>query len=122
MKLSATRLTTYLQCPRKYRYRYLDEVPIVPGIALVFGQVMHQILFLLHRKAHEEQAPLDVEFAVSQFDLLWQEALGKEQPRFKTPAEVQQYWDLADDLLRMYVEDQQNSPPPLRLEFAFDLL
>ena len=39
--LSASSVETYLECPKKWRYRYVDKLPDPPGDALVFGRAWH---------------------------------------------------------------------------------
>ncbi|MDA2937089.1 PD-(D/E)XK nuclease family protein [Acidobacteria bacterium AH-259-A15] len=51
LKISKSQLTTYLQCPRKYRYQYVEgrEWEFMPA-ALAFGKAIHQAAskFYLH--------------------------------------------------------------------------
>lgn len=43
IRTSYSRLSTWLRCPRKYRYRYLDEAPEErTPCALVFGTAIHE--------------------------------------------------------------------------------
>jgi DNA helicase-2/ATP-dependent DNA helicase PcrA len=42
VKLSATAVEEYLDCPLRYKFRYLLKVPTGPQAALTFGNVMHQ--------------------------------------------------------------------------------
>lgn len=47
--LSVSQLTTWLQCPRKYRFQYVERLPwpAVPS-ALVFGSAMHAAIAHFH--------------------------------------------------------------------------
>lgn len=47
--LSASQLTTYSMCPRKYRFRYVDRLPAEHRpAALGFGRAVHSALEALH--------------------------------------------------------------------------
>ena len=42
VKLSFSQASTFEQCERRWAYRYLYELPSVPGPALVYGKKVHQ--------------------------------------------------------------------------------
>lgn len=122
MQLSATRIKNYLTCPRQFRYAYVQEMPLTLTGALAFGWVIHQTLNLLHLKSLQNSVGLDLEYAYQTFDCLWRQTLKRDRPLFKDGGlSVEQYWDLADDILRGYVEAHRDQPPPLALEFPFEL-
>lgn len=54
VKLSHSRVELYNQCPRKYKYRYIDKVPVDKTFApLLFGGSMDKAFnYLLLRKKH----------------------------------------------------------------------
>jgi CRISPR/Cas system-associated exonuclease Cas4 (RecB family) len=41
---SPSSINTYRQCPRKYYYQYIEELPTKPSIHTVRGHVVHQVL------------------------------------------------------------------------------
>ena len=50
MQISISRLRAYLQCPQKFRFRYLDEVePEFLSVHLLFGQALHYAIAAYHR-------------------------------------------------------------------------
>ena len=49
--LSASKIATYLQCPRKYRFRYVARVPAPwKSSALALGSAVHAALETFHRQ------------------------------------------------------------------------
>lgn len=42
-KLSKSKINDYLQCPRKFRYRYVDEIKVPQNIYFKIGSDVHQI-------------------------------------------------------------------------------
>ena len=46
IKLSATRISTFLQCPQKYWFQYHDHLPKVPSPAFRLGIAVHESLEL----------------------------------------------------------------------------
>jgi len=121
-RLSATRLKTYLTCPRQFKYAYVEAIPVPLSAALAFGRVMHRTLYTLHQECIAGSRALDVERAFALFDGLWREAIEQEQPVFKEGGvTVEAYWDIADDMLRGYVARHQSAPQPLMVEYPFEL-
>src|SRR3990167_9279298 len=41
---SPSSINTYRQCPSKYYYQYIEELPTKPSIHLVRGHVVHEVL------------------------------------------------------------------------------
>ena len=41
VSLSISQLETYLDCPLKYQYRYVWQIPLSPSAALLFGSILH---------------------------------------------------------------------------------
>jgi len=41
---SPSSINTYKQCPRKYYYRYIEELPSKPSIYLIRGKIVHSVL------------------------------------------------------------------------------
>ncbi len=119
---SASRLKSLLQCPRQYAYAYLDGIPAVPTAPLVFGRVMHETL----RLASEHQMSSGVLPSPSEMqhtlDGLWSAALETESPFFglRQPT-AQGYCALGQRMLEAFHRDYAPKPPPLAVEFAFDV-
>jgi ATP-dependent DNA helicase UvrD/PcrA len=42
LRLSATAIETYLECPLKFKFSHLYRTPTAPQAALTFGNIMHQ--------------------------------------------------------------------------------
>ena len=46
--ISYSKLSTFSQCPLKYRFQYIDKLPTKPAPALFFGSTIHACLEWLH--------------------------------------------------------------------------
>ena len=122
MRMSATRLQTYHTCPRQYRYRYVEALPTILTGPLVFGRVIHETLCLIHQRSMMRGCPLDLAEGLEAFDRRWREALEGERPLFSTSdPSPRDYELLAGEILCGYVLAQQGQPPPLAVEFPFEL-
>jgi putative RecB family exonuclease len=121
MKWSASRLKMLLQCPRKFRFTYIDRVPQVVTAPLVFGKTMHRVVC----EAHEEQMrggtfPPLIEM-LELFDGLWSEALTREKPFFRdTGPTSQAYATSGREMLRLFYKTQEGRIP-LTVELPFEI-
>ncbi len=119
---SATRLKTFLNCPRQFHYAYVAGIPAVPTSPLVFGRVLHQVLCFAHERQMAERKLPPVAQVLEQFDGLWSRALDEEQPFFRPGApSPQMHTTLAHELLRAFLSAHQDKAPPLAVELAFEI-
>ncbi|UCC41858.1 MAG: ATP-dependent helicase [Candidatus Aminicenantes bacterium] len=56
LTLSYFRVSDYLTCPLKYKFRHIMQIPVLPHHALVFGRVLHDTIhaFLRNKLAGKE--------------------------------------------------------------------
>ena len=55
---SATQLSTYADCPRKYRYRYLDHAePEYKAVGLALGSAVHSSIGWYYERRRDGKAP-----------------------------------------------------------------
>ncbi len=59
LRLSFTRVDTFEQCPRRFRYQYVDGLPQVPAPQLSFGSSLHAVLEWLYDRKHPVLPSLD---------------------------------------------------------------
>jgi len=52
LRLSFTRVDTFEQCPRRFRYQYIDGLPQAPAPQLSFGSSIHATLEWLYDRKH----------------------------------------------------------------------
>jgi RecB family exonuclease len=59
--LSFTRIETFLRCPRKYRFRYVEKVRTPPSGATVLGRTWHKVLEQNYRQKIRSGQDLSLE-------------------------------------------------------------
>ncbi len=59
LRLSFTRVDTFEQCPRRFRYQYVDGLPQAPAPQLSFGSSLHATLEWLYDRKHPVLPTLD---------------------------------------------------------------
>lgn len=69
--LSISRISTYLGCPLKYRFQYVDELPRPwRAAAMAFGTSVHAAIEWFHRERMEGKTPT-IEQAIEMFGADW---------------------------------------------------
>lgn len=115
MEFSAKRLKTFLECPRKFQFTYLDQIPVPTPASLAFGKTLHETIELIHL-----DGLWDERRAFSLFRSLW-EKRQQEEPLLFTDRTPKHYEGLAEKILSGYLKRQRHRPPPLLIEFEFSL-
>ena len=59
LRLSFTRVDTFEQCPRRFRYQYVDGLPQAPAPQLSFGSSLHTTLEWIYDRKHPELPTLE---------------------------------------------------------------
>lgn len=102
--ISPTQITTYLQCPRKFAFRYIQRAPAeFKPSGLAFGSAVHGALEMFHRRLLDGDR-VQPEEIVSAFltDFAAEEA---GDLRFKDGQDAQAMRALGEALVRLYVEE-----------------
>lgn len=117
IRLSATAIESYLECPLKFKFSHLMKIPTGPQAALTFGNIMHKCVrnyFELRRHAEPRFEDIEKIYLES-----WKAA------GFEDVYQEDAYKKAGLEQLRKFVEQQngsQVSAENVRLEeyFAFD--
>ena len=122
MTWSATRLKSYLTCPRQFRYSYVDGIPSIPTSPLVFGRTLHDALCFVHEHQMLNGKLPPVGDVLEKFDALWSEAL-KAKPFFRDGSpSPEQHLTTGHEILRAYLAAPENQKMPLAAELAFEVV
>ena len=98
MILRQTAIRTYLECPLRFRFEYLDQIPRQASPALAFGRAFHRTLERLHR---EQVTKLPA--AQTLFEQVWTHTLTEDRPRFENDTQEPEYAALGQELLAQYL-------------------
>ncbi|MEM2355477.1 MAG: PD-(D/E)XK nuclease family protein [Candidatus Bathyarchaeia archaeon] len=114
MELSAKRLKTYLECPRKFQFAYIDQIPSPLPASLAFGKAIHAVIEQFHIDGLDENS------SIKMFRQIWRRVIEEERPIFSdrrwTP---ERYERLAEKILLGYINRHRFKPSPLLVEFEF---
>ncbi len=118
--ISLSRVQTYLLCPLKYRFQYIDKIPRPwRASALAFGTSVHAAIEWFHRERIAGRTP-DAEAAQSIFTADWY-AQNLEPLVFKEKETAEGLADMGRKMLQMYVQQALGEPAPLAVEESFEV-
>ena len=118
--ISASQATTYLLCPLKYRFQYVDRIPKpFRSSALAFGTSVHAAIEWFHRERIAGRAP-DPASVAAIFAGDWQ-AQNLEPLAFKERETPDGLAELGQRMLQLYVEQLRDEPAPLAVEEPFEV-
>ncbi len=98
--LSPSKISTYLACPVKYRWTYVDgrgRLYLRSKAAYSFGNTLHRVLELFHEAAREGVPTVDAVLAT--YEESWIDA------GFSTPDEMVEAFGEGKEIISAYVDD-----------------
>jgi len=113
LKLSYTQLDTFLNCPLKYKFNYVYNIPKRPAAPLRFGADMHDTLEDFYKRLKEGNVP-SLEELIKIYLTHWNSTgyVNKSQ-------EMQYQRNGLEILKRFYETNKDNLYPPLYVEEKF---
>lgn len=73
LRLSASKIKSYLQCPLKFKYQVLLRIPDKPSVSLIKGSIIHQVLDTLGKERLDGREP-DIDAGIRHARELWENA------------------------------------------------
>jgi CRISPR/Cas system-associated exonuclease Cas4 (RecB family) len=118
--MSASRLATYMQCPKKYWFQYFSGIPRrAANMNLLFGSQMHKILEENDNHFIANKKYLDIETLQAKFLKEFPEVARKTSNI--TKKDIDKYTSLGVDMLRVYMEEIPKNEKPIMTEYEFKL-
>lgn len=105
--ISPSQITTYLACPRKFAFRYVERLPPAwKSAALAFGSAVHSALEVFHQRRLDGDTPEPNDIAAA-FRIDWAaEAAG--DLKLKDGENMLALAELGEALVRLYVAEHAN--------------
>ena len=118
--ISASQVQTYLLCPLKYRFQYVDKIARpFRASALAFGSSVHAAIEWFHRERVAGRTP-DIPAVQSIFAADWY-AQNLEPLVFKDRESNEGLADLGQKMLALYVEQALRESAPMAIEESFEV-
>jgi CRISPR/Cas system-associated exonuclease Cas4 (RecB family) len=61
MKLSKSKINTYLKCPLEFKYQYIDEIEVEPNKYMILGRNVHSVAETFAEKFGDELEKVNIE-------------------------------------------------------------
>lgn len=108
LKISKSQLTTYLQCPRKYKFQYVEGRPweFLPS-ALLFGRAIHEAIALFYVQLKEEGKTPSSEELINRFHSSWEEGAANELVRYTAKENEEDLRQTGEKILKLFREKAQ---------------
>ena len=118
--VSISRMKTYLNCPRKFKFWYVDKLPkLFKPAGLALGNVVHSTAEWLNRRLCEGQKPeLDDVLKIFRSDWF---SLSQDEIRFDGKENEDEMLAKAIELLKLLHERQTNGTQIREVEMPFQL-
>lgn len=109
--LSASSIGTFHQCPLKFKYNKIDQIPDVSGEAAILGNFVHDVLEALYKLPSQERTKDNARELAKQ---VWEEVwINKATSFVKNPEEIRAFrwrsWFCIENL--WFLEDPQELQP-----------
>jgi putative RecB family exonuclease len=110
MRLSPSKINTYLKCPREFYYNYIAKLPQKKTIHLFRGTLVHQILEDLFKKQYKTlfqwEKGIPKLWVQGQFEDGWEAKIGKHKWLWEvhTEAEMDAMYKETEALLQNFVD------------------
>lgn len=118
--ISISQVQTYLACPLKYRFQYVEKIPkSFRPAALAFGSSVHVSVEWFHRERVAGRRPSLTEM-LQIFEADWF-AQTSEPLAFSDREDFQALMHKGREMLRLYFGDTSTSPPPAAVEEPFEV-
>lgn len=134
---SYSRISTYFNCPKQYKFRYVDKIPspVPEGIELFLGSRFHEAMEYLYQEIPREV--LSLEKLKKYFQMLWEEKWNEcvkkqKEKNFQSPIRIVRKNETMQDFFqkgqlflenyyKKYYPFNQDYTEGLELKVLFDL-
>lgn len=108
--LSWSAVSTYLKCPLKYQYRYLDQLPEeFVSSNLIFGTAIHNCLEAFYREHLSSRRSLGIDELMAVYHDSWT-GIDRTSVRFNKDETILGLGQLADRMLRAFLNSELSRP------------
>lgn len=100
-RLSPSRINTFVGCPMKYRFQYIESAPTLPSEAMVRGSFVHRVLELLLTRGRDART---IDAAREDFDIAQREFRSRDDWRLLAldAADQEHFWESSRECVRSY--------------------
>jgi putative RecB family exonuclease len=117
-RYSHSRLSTFEQCPLRFKYKYIDKIPVEfeKTIEAFFGEMIHETLEWLYTQIKNKNIPT-LDSVIEHYALTWQENFSKKKLKLKQETDSVSFFEKGIKILiAYYMENKPFEDLTLELE------
>ena len=115
LSFSYSKMSTYKECPQKYKFRYILKIPEKPKYYFAFGTALHKVMEFMYANLKPPFPPL--EETLKFFKLDWQKTSFAEKGYASAQKELEGYEEGVRIIEAYYKKHEKDSFTPLSTEF-----
>lgn len=120
--LSSSQMNLYLQCSLKYKFRYIDKIPVpFKPSGLAFGSAIHSTLSWFH-KERKKGNEVTLEDFLRLFDTDWYSQRADAKIRYKSGEDDAKLAFIAKEILALYFHQEHNGVADSEIPFVVPLV
>jgi len=120
--LSSSQMNLYLQCSLKYRFRYVDKIPVpFKPSGLAFGSAIHSTLSWFH-KERKNGNKVTLDDFLRLFDTDWYSQRADAEIRYKSGEDEAKLTVIAKEILALYYHQEHNGVADSEIPFVVPLV
>lgn len=115
LSFSYSKMSTYKECPQKYKFRYILKIPEKPKYYFAFGTALHKVMEFMYAKLKPPFPPLEETLKFFRED--WQKTSFAEKGYASVQKELEGYEEGIKIIEAYYKKHQKDAFTPLSTEF-----
>jgi Protein of unknown function (DUF2800). len=115
LSFSYSKMSTYKECPQKYKFRYILKIPEKPKYYFAFGTALHKVMEFMYANLKPPFPPL--EETLKFFRLDWQKTSFAEKGYASAQKELEGYEEGVKIIEAYYKKHEKDIFNPLSTEF-----
>jgi len=120
--LSSSQMNLYLQCSLKYKFRYIDKIPVpFKPSGLAFGSAIHSTLSWFHKERKKGNEVTLGDF-LRLFDTDWYSQRADAKIRYKSGEDDAKLAVIAKEILALYFHQEHNGVADSEIPFVVPLV
>jgi putative RecB family exonuclease len=107
-RYSHSKLSTFEQCPMKFKYRYIDKIPVEfeKTIEAFLGEIIHETLEWLYAEIKLKKIP-SLDSMIEHYAIKWSEEFSKENLKMRANSTEKEFFEKGIKLLINYYAENQ---------------
>jgi len=107
-RYSHSKLSTFEQCPTKFKYRYIEKIPVEfeKTVEAFLGEIVHETLEWLYTEIKAKKIP-SLDSTIEHYAIIWEENFSKNNLKMKAGLTEKEFFEKGIKILVNYYTENQ---------------